>query len=160
MIAYIVIHSAYILRPHILTTAWFSWSVRVSNELGAGHPRAAKFSIVVSVLTSAFFGILFTVLILATESQFPKMFTDKPVVIRETSKLGYYLAATIFLNSIQAVLLGNCNYIQHLFIEEGYAQQIPGISILFQKNLIVLHPKSLMHQIFPFETFTNLVPSE
>ncbi|KAK9176953.1 hypothetical protein WN944_028972 [Citrus x changshan-huyou] len=81
-------------------------SVRVSNELGPRHPKAAKFSIVVSVITSAAFGILFTVLILAFENQFPKLFTDKPILIRETSKLAYFLAATIFLNSIQAVLLG------------------------------------------------------
>ncbi|KAL0365477.1 UNVERIFIED_CONTAM: protein DETOXIFICATION 33 [Sesamum angustifolium] len=55
-------------------------SVRVSNELGANHPKAANFSVLVAVVTSTLFG--------------------------ETSKLGYLLAATIFLNSIQPVLHG------------------------------------------------------
>ncbi|KAJ4966110.1 hypothetical protein NE237_017959 [Protea cynaroides] len=81
-------------------------SVRISNELGAQHPRATKFSVVVAVTTSALFGILFTAAILATRSNFPKLFTEKPVVIRETSMLAYLLAATIFLNSIQPVLHG------------------------------------------------------
>ncbi|KAL3538939.1 hypothetical protein ACH5RR_002305 [Cinchona calisaya] len=81
-------------------------SVRVSNELGAGNPKAAKFSTVVTIATSTVFGIIFTIIVLATNSQFPKIFSDKPEVIKETSKLGYFLAASIFLNSIQPVLHG------------------------------------------------------
>lgn len=81
-------------------------SVRVSNELGAGRPKAAKFSIVVAVLTSLAVGITFTAIILGGKHDFPKLFTDKPVVIKATSKLGYFLAATIFLNSILPVLHG------------------------------------------------------
>ncbi|XP_058081016.1 protein DETOXIFICATION 33-like [Magnolia sinica] len=81
-------------------------SVRVSNELGAGHPTVAEFSVVVAVSMSALFGILFTAAVLITRNHFPKLFTDKPEVIRETIKLGYLLAATIFLNGIQPVLHG------------------------------------------------------
>ncbi|KAF5187974.1 Detoxification-like protein [Thalictrum thalictroides] len=39
-------------------------SVRVSNELGAGKPKAAKYSIVVTVSTSVLFGLIFTSAIL------------------------------------------------------------------------------------------------
>ncbi|KAL5855763.1 hypothetical protein ACOSQ4_005565 [Xanthoceras sorbifolium] len=81
-------------------------SVRVSNELGAGNPEAAKFSIVVAVLTSAALGIVFTAVVLATKNQLSKVFTEQPEVIKATSKLGYFLAATIFLNGIQPVLHG------------------------------------------------------
>ncbi|KAL0422713.1 UNVERIFIED_CONTAM: protein DETOXIFICATION 33 [Sesamum latifolium] len=81
-------------------------SVRVSNELGANHPKAAKFSVLVAVVTSTLFGVIFTVGILATRSLFPKLFSNNLEVIKETSKLGYLLAATIFLNSIQPVLHG------------------------------------------------------
>ncbi|KAF2316570.1 hypothetical protein GH714_041911 [Hevea brasiliensis] len=81
-------------------------SVRVSNELGAGNPKAAKFSMVVTVLTATAIGVVFTTLILVTKNDFPKAFTRKPVVMKEASKLGYFLAATIFLNSIQPVLHG------------------------------------------------------
>ncbi|KAL0384126.1 UNVERIFIED_CONTAM: protein DETOXIFICATION 33 [Sesamum radiatum] len=81
-------------------------SVRVSNELGANHPKAAKFSVLVAVVTSTLFGVVCAVVILATRSYFPRLFSDKLEIILETSKLGYLLAATIFLNSIQPVLHG------------------------------------------------------
>ncbi|XP_047323631.1 protein DETOXIFICATION 33-like [Impatiens glandulifera] len=81
-------------------------SVRVSNELGAGRPKPAKFSVVVAVFTSTVFGIVFTAAIIATKNYFPNVFTSDEDVKRETSKLGYYLAATILLNSIQPVLHG------------------------------------------------------
>ncbi|KAK6136800.1 hypothetical protein DH2020_029470 [Rehmannia glutinosa] len=81
-------------------------SVRVSNELGANNPKAAKFSVVVSVVTSTLFGVVFTAAILATRDYFPRLFSDKQEVIKETSKLGYFLAATIFLNSIQPIFSG------------------------------------------------------
>ncbi|KAL2254715.1 protein DETOXIFICATION 33 isoform X1 [Sesamum indicum] len=81
-------------------------SVRVSNELGANHPKAAEFSVLVAIVTSTLFGVIFTIGILATRSFFPRLFSDNLEVIKETSKLGYLLAATIFLNSIQPVLHG------------------------------------------------------
>lgn len=80
--------------------------MRVSNELGAGNPKAAKFSISVNVLTSAVIGLIFSATILATRKEFPRLFTNEQHVIKETSKLGYILAAIIFLNGIQPVLLG------------------------------------------------------
>jgi len=81
-------------------------SVRVSNELGANHPKAAKFSVVVATATSAAIGVIFTAVALAARKQMPRLFTGDDVVVRATAKLGYLLAATIFLNSIQPVLSG------------------------------------------------------
>ncbi|KAI3843669.1 hypothetical protein MKW98_013605 [Papaver atlanticum] len=81
-------------------------SVRVSNELGAGNPKAAKFSVGVAVCTAALFGILFMIAVLATKDNFPKLFTTEPIVVHETSKLGYFLAATILASSVQPVLHG------------------------------------------------------
>ncbi|XP_020093178.1 protein DETOXIFICATION 33-like isoform X1 [Ananas comosus] len=81
-------------------------SVRVSNELGANHPKAAKFSVIIAVSTSAFIGLIFMIIVLVERKQLPKFFTDVPELIRETSKLGYLLGATIFLNSVQPVLSG------------------------------------------------------
>ncbi|XP_042382987.1 protein DETOXIFICATION 29-like [Zingiber officinale] len=81
-------------------------SVRVSNELGANRPKAAKFSVIIAVSTSALLGLLFTATTLIFRKQLPKLFTDDPEVIRKTSKLGYLLSATIALNSMQPVLSG------------------------------------------------------
>ncbi|OIT07170.1 PREDICTED: protein DETOXIFICATION 33-like [Nicotiana attenuata] len=81
-------------------------SVRVSNELGAGRPKAAKFSVVIAVITSTIVGVVFTVAVIATKNYYPRMFSDKLEVLHETSKLSYFLAATIFLMSIQPILHG------------------------------------------------------
>ncbi|XP_004972187.1 protein DETOXIFICATION 32 [Setaria italica] len=81
-------------------------SVRVSNELGANHPKAAKFSVVVATTTSAAIGLILTAVALAARKQMPRLFTGDGAVVKETAKLGYLLAATIFLNSIQPVLSG------------------------------------------------------
>lgn len=81
-------------------------SVRVSNELGAGHPKAAKFSVAVAVSTSAAVGVVFTAVVLIARVHLPRLFTGVPEVERETAKLAYLLAPTILLNSIQPVLSG------------------------------------------------------
>ncbi|KAA8536136.1 hypothetical protein F0562_028614 [Nyssa sinensis] len=81
-------------------------SVRVSNELGAGRPKAAKFSVGVAVVTSTFFGILFSAAILAAKSYFPKIFTGKPEVIKEASKLGYFLQRPFFLTVSNPFFMG------------------------------------------------------
>jgi Na+-driven multidrug efflux pump len=82
------------------------FSIRVSNELGANHPKAAKFSVIIAVSTSAIIGLIFTIIVLIERKTLPKFFTGSPDLIKETSKLGFLLAATIFLNSIQPVLSG------------------------------------------------------
>ncbi|XP_058069600.1 protein DETOXIFICATION 33-like [Magnolia sinica] len=81
-------------------------SVRVSNELGAGRPKAAKFSVGVAVATSLTVGIFFMVIILITRTSFPALFTNDPKVMAEVSRISSFLALTIVLNSIQPVLSG------------------------------------------------------
>ncbi|KAK4340307.1 hypothetical protein RND71_041769 [Anisodus tanguticus] len=99
------VRSVYTL-PSPDPTVWDFTGVRVSNELGAGNPKAAKFTVGVNVLISAILGVFFAVIILATKNQFPRMFSKEQHVISETSKLSYILALTIFISSIQPVLHG------------------------------------------------------
>lgn len=80
--------------------------MRVSNELGAGNPKGAKFTIGVNVFITTIVGAVFSVIILATKTEFPRMFSNEPKVISETSKLAYILALTISITSIQTVLQG------------------------------------------------------
>jgi MATE family multidrug resistance protein len=80
--------------------------VRVSNELGANRPKAAKFSVVVAVLTSGSIGAVFFVVFLAWRTGLPRFFSEDDDVLREASRLGYLLAGSIFLNSVQPVLSG------------------------------------------------------
>lgn len=81
-------------------------SVRVSNELGAGHPRATKFSIMVVVATSLLIGIICMVIVLIMKDKFAILFTDSKVVIAAVAKLASFLAVTMLLNSVQPVLSG------------------------------------------------------
>ncbi|ERN17620.1 protein DETOXIFICATION 33 [Amborella trichopoda] len=81
-------------------------SVRVSNELGANQPKAARFSVVVNLTTSAVLGIFFMVTIIIARNDFPKLFTTDTKVIKETSRLWALLSLTMLLNSIQPVLSG------------------------------------------------------
>uniref|UniRef100_A0A0E0KGI0 Protein DETOXIFICATION n=1 Tax=Oryza punctata TaxID=4537 RepID=A0A0E0KGI0_ORYPU len=80
--------------------------VRVSNELGANRPKAAKFAVTMAVSTSAIIGAIFMAVFFIWRTQLPRFFSDDADVLRESAKLGYLLAATIFLNSIQPVLSG------------------------------------------------------
>lgn len=81
-------------------------SVRVSNELGANRPKAARFSVIMAVSTSAAIGAVFLAVFLVWRTELPRFFSDNDEVVSEAAKLGYLLAATIFLNSIQPVLSG------------------------------------------------------
>ncbi|WOL12485.1 protein DETOXIFICATION 27-like [Canna indica] len=80
--------------------------VRVSNELGAGNGRGAKFATAVSVVTSFVIGLFFCILIMALHDKFALLFTSSSVVLEAVGKLSVLLAFTILINSIQPVLSG------------------------------------------------------
>ena len=94
----------------IFVIGLFCRSVRVSNELGAGHPNAAKFSVVVVTLTSLLIGIIFMILVFITKNDFPVLFTNSQEnsqeVMHAVTKLATLLALTMVLNSVQPVLSG------------------------------------------------------
>ncbi|KAK1363349.1 hypothetical protein POM88_038910 [Heracleum sosnowskyi] len=82
-------------------------SVRVANELGSGHPRAVKYSVIVMVTQSLLIGILFMFLIMTTRNHFAVIFTDSTDLQKAVAKLAYLLAITMVLNSVQAVISGD-----------------------------------------------------
>ncbi|XP_018857059.1 protein DETOXIFICATION 41-like [Juglans regia] len=81
-------------------------SVRVSNELGAGHPRVAKFSVLVVNGTSILISIVFTIIVLVFKVGLSKLFTTDTEVIEAVSALTPLLAISVFLNGIQPILSG------------------------------------------------------
>ncbi|KAE8678286.1 Detoxifying efflux carrier 35 isoform 3 [Hibiscus syriacus] len=81
-------------------------SVRVSNELGWGHPRAAKYSVYVTVVQSLFIGLLCMVLLVITRDDFTVIFTSSKQMQRAVSHLAYLLGITMVLNSVQPVISG------------------------------------------------------
>ncbi|KAK3194768.1 hypothetical protein Dsin_026078 [Dipteronia sinensis] len=81
-------------------------SIRVSNELGSGHPRAAKYSVIVTVIESLFIGILAGILIMATRNHLSIIFTSSKEMQKAVAHLASLLGITMVLNSIQPVLSG------------------------------------------------------
>ncbi|KAA8529622.1 hypothetical protein F0562_034278 [Nyssa sinensis] len=81
-------------------------SVRVSNELGARHPRTAKFSVVVVALTSFVFGILLALILIITREQYPALFSNSTEVKQLVYQLTPMLALSIVVNNVQPALSG------------------------------------------------------
>ena len=81
-------------------------SVRISNELGMGNAKAAKFSIKVALVTSIIIGIIFWILCMVFSGEIPYLFTSSEAVAEYVSRLHVLLAFSMFLNSIYPVLTG------------------------------------------------------
>nr|XP_011470327.1 PREDICTED: protein TRANSPARENT TESTA 12-like [Fragaria vesca subsp. vesca] len=82
-------------------------SIRVSNELGMGHPRAAKYSICVAVLLSLVVGLVSMTSIFLSRDYIANVFTDSKVMQQAVAHLAYFLGAAMLLNSVAEVLTGN-----------------------------------------------------
>ncbi|KAM5557406.1 protein DETOXIFICATION 35-like [Rosa sericea] len=81
-------------------------SIRVSNELGMGHPRTAKYSICVAVLLSLVIGIVSMTFIFISRDYIASVFTDSKVIQQAVAHLAYFLGVTMLLNSVAEVLTG------------------------------------------------------
>ncbi|CAN1232449.1 Protein DETOXIFICATION 40, partial [Linum perenne] len=80
--------------------------VRVSNELGAGHPKSASFSVKMVTAMSFVIAVISAVLIMAFRNVISYIFTDGETVAAAVSDLCPLLAVTLVLNGIQPVLSG------------------------------------------------------
>ncbi|KAH7857432.1 hypothetical protein Vadar_012627 [Vaccinium darrowii] len=81
-------------------------SVRVSNELGAANPRAAKISAAVVGVTSALIGFVLALVLIVTGKQYPSLFSTDADVIEIVYELTPLLAAAILIYNIQFSLAG------------------------------------------------------
>ncbi|XP_048137498.1 protein DETOXIFICATION 29-like isoform X1 [Rhodamnia argentea] len=81
-------------------------SVRVSNELGAAHPRTAKFSLIVAVISSFMIGLVLSAILLATQNLYPSLFSSDSSVQELVKELTPVLALCIVSNNVQPVLSG------------------------------------------------------
>ncbi|GAB4826325.1 Protein DETOXIFICATION 35 [Ancistrocladus abbreviatus] len=81
-------------------------SVRVSNELGLGHPRAAKYNVYVAVFQSLLIGIFCMVLVLIARDHFAVIFTSSKELQQAVAKLAWLLGLTMVINSIQLIISG------------------------------------------------------
>ncbi|OAY67219.1 Protein DETOXIFICATION 40 [Ananas comosus] len=81
-------------------------SVRVSNELGAGNPKSAAFSVTVVTTLSFIISVVLAVIVMCVRDYIGYIFTEGEEVARAVSDLTPFLAVTFILNGIQPVLSG------------------------------------------------------
>ncbi|VAI92701.1 unnamed protein product [Triticum turgidum subsp. durum] len=81
-------------------------SVRVSNELGAGNPKSAAFSVVVVTMLTFIVSVIISMVILFFRDYISYIYTGGEDVAAAVSKLTPLLALTLILNGIQPVLSG------------------------------------------------------
>ncbi|KAL4290033.1 hypothetical protein GQ457_14G010900 [Hibiscus cannabinus] len=81
-------------------------SVRVSNELGAGHPKSAAFAVTVVTLISLSIAVVEAVVVFALRHVISYAFTGGETVAKAVSELCPFLAITLVLNGVQPVLSG------------------------------------------------------
>uniref|UniRef100_A0A6N2MB36 Protein DETOXIFICATION n=1 Tax=Salix viminalis TaxID=40686 RepID=A0A6N2MB36_SALVM len=80
--------------------------VRVSNELGAGNPKSAAFSVVVATAMSLIISVIAAVTVMALRDVISYAFTGGEAVAKAVSDLCPLLALTLLLNGVQPVLSG------------------------------------------------------
>ncbi|KAL0742963.1 hypothetical protein Bca4012_084476 [Brassica carinata] len=80
--------------------------VRVSNELGAGNPKSAAFSVIIVNIYSLITSVILAIVILACRDVLSYAFTEGEKVSAAVSDLCPLLALTLVLNGIQPVLSG------------------------------------------------------
>ncbi|PON68732.1 Multi antimicrobial extrusion protein [Parasponia andersonii] len=81
-------------------------SVRVSNELGAGNPKSAAFSVVAVTVISFLISVIAALVVLALRDVISYAFTGGETVAAAVSDLCPLLALTLLLNGVQPVLSG------------------------------------------------------
>ncbi|KAK9714973.1 hypothetical protein RND81_06G134500 [Saponaria officinalis] len=81
-------------------------SVRVSNELGARHPKSASFSVVAVTSISFVIALICAILVLIFRYQLSYIFTGGSEVSDAVAELSPFLALSILLNGVQPVLSG------------------------------------------------------
>ncbi|KAI3452682.1 hypothetical protein Pfo_009346 [Paulownia fortunei] len=81
-------------------------SVRVSNELGSRHPRTARFSVVVSGVSSLLIGLFFTLILMVSRKQYPAIFSNSSEVQQLVEELTPLLGISIVFTNVQYTLSG------------------------------------------------------
>ncbi|KAM3701479.1 hypothetical protein ACJW31_05G176700 [Castanea mollissima] len=79
-------------------------SVRVSNELGAGNPKSAAFSVIIVNIVSFIIAVIEAIVVLSLRHVISYAFTSGETVANAVSELCPYLAVTLILNGVQPVL--------------------------------------------------------
>jgi MATE family multidrug resistance protein len=81
-------------------------STRVSNELGAGRPQAARLATRVVMVLATVIGVLIGVAMILVRNLLGHAYSNEAEVVKYISKMMRILAASFFLDCLQCVLSG------------------------------------------------------
>jgi Na+-driven multidrug efflux pump len=112
--------------------------VRVSNELGAGHPKAASFSVKVVTIVSFTVASTIAAVLMCLRDYLSYVFTKGDDVARAVSAMTPLLAVTIVFNGIQPVLSGTHSYSSNLS-RSSNVLATSSIVFLFYFSLYISH---------------------
>ncbi|KAK6944521.1 Multi antimicrobial extrusion protein [Dillenia turbinata] len=111
--------------------------VRVSNELGRGDAKAAKFAVKVISITSVSFGVMFWLVCFFFGGKIGWLFTTDEEVVETISSLSTLLAFTVFLNRV-AIGAGWQGIVAYVNICCYYCIGVPlGVVLGYVANLSV-----------------------
>ncbi|RDX94848.1 Protein DETOXIFICATION 15 [Mucuna pruriens] len=79
-------------------------STRISNELGAGCPKAAYLAVKVTLLMSFMAGALVFTVLMVTRNFWGYIFTNVPEVVRYVASMTPIIASSVFVDSFQTAL--------------------------------------------------------
>lgn len=121
--------------------------MRVSNELGAGNPKSAAFSVVVVTSVSFIISVIIAVIILALRHVISYAFTEGEVVANAVSELCPLLGITLVLNGVQPVLSGT--HLPSLFSKFSFTLKYLNLLATFdKKEKSILYPSPRNCAIF------------
>lgn len=81
-------------------------STRVSNELGAGHPQAARLAVCVATLLFMVNGIVVSSVLVLVRRQWGKCYSNEEKVVAYVAAMIPLIAVTYLLDGLQSVLSG------------------------------------------------------
>ncbi|GMI68999.1 hypothetical protein like AT2G04050 [Hibiscus trionum] len=81
-------------------------STRVSNELGAGNPEAARLSVIVATVIGLIEPIMVAIVFFSWRHIFGYIFSNEETVVKYIAQIIPLLCISVFMDSLQAVLSG------------------------------------------------------
>lgn len=81
-------------------------SIRVSNELGAGRPRAARMAAYVALVMVVVEGVLVGVLMVLLRDVWGRVYSEEEEVVRYLATMMPTVAVSSFFDGVQSVLSG------------------------------------------------------
>lgn len=95
----------FILLYYYVTFGYYC-STRVSNELGASRPKAARLAVCVVVVIAILEGLIVGTITILVRNVWGKLYSNDDEVIKYVAKMMPLLALSDFLDGFQCVLSG------------------------------------------------------